>query len=98
MRTLESCIRQIVSFASTRYKAGKGKDREIINTHLNVAVWEDVRLRKLISVNQKGELNKVTLNGEEVTAPDPCRAPTPCRAHPASPHPHARIPWRRSAP
>lgn len=98
MRTLESCIRQIVSFASTRYKAGKGKDREIINTHLNVAVWEDVRLRKLISVNQKGELNKVTLNGEEVTAPDPCRAPTPCRAPPASPHPHARIPWRRSAP
>ena len=66
MRTCESCLRGVLLVASTRYVAGKGKDREIINTRLNVAVWEDLRVRKLISVNNKGQLNKVTLNGEEV--------------------------------
>ena len=66
MRTLESCLKLLLRVASTRYLAGKGKDRDIVNAKLNDAVWTDLRLRKLISVNEKGELNKVTLNGEEV--------------------------------
>ena len=89
MRTCESCLRGVLLVASTRYIAGKGKDRQIINTRLNVAVWEDIRVRKLISVNNKGQLNKVTLNGEEVS---------PRRLRIAiHPRPHARTPARPAA-
>ena len=66
MRTLESTLRLVLTIASDRYLANKGKDRKLIDYHLNKKVWEDLRLRRLISVNNTGGLNRVTLNGEEV--------------------------------
>jgi hypothetical protein len=67
MRTGESCLKMLLLIASTRYVAAKGKDKEIINRYLNDAVYTDLyRLRPLITVNEKGQLNKVSLNGDEV--------------------------------
>ncbi|KAL1515173.1 hypothetical protein AB1Y20_004241 [Prymnesium parvum] len=66
MRTCENCLKQMLLTASTRYLAGKGKDRDVINKQLNDALWTELRVRRLISLNDKGQLNKVTLNGEEV--------------------------------
>ena len=66
MRTCESCIKLLLTVAATRYLAGKGKDRAIINKRLNEAVWADIKVRKLISVSKDGKLNKLSLNGGEV--------------------------------
>jgi len=49
-----------------RAACSTGTDQRLIETHLNRAVTDDLRLRRLISVNQKGTLNRIGLNGEEV--------------------------------
>ena len=70
MRTLESCLKRVLTMMGERYisPATKNKvsDREVIDTHLNSRVWKDLSMRKLVSCDQKGQLNKVTLNGGEV--------------------------------
>ena len=70
MRTLESCLKHVLTVMGERYLANRTSnkvcDRDIIDTHLNSRLWKDMSLRKLVSCDQKGNLNKVTLNGGEV--------------------------------
>lgn len=66
MRTLESSLRLMLKIASDRFVAGKGSDRKMIMKHLNDRVWADLKVRKLVSVDANGKLNRVTLNGGEV--------------------------------
>jgi len=67
MRTAESCLKLMLQHASTRYLAGKNGDRAVIDRHLNDVVKAELRISKrLISVNQEGKLNKVTLAGGDV--------------------------------
>ena len=70
MRTLESSLKQMLTVLGERYLANvtknKVSDREVIDRFLNSQIWKDCSVRKLISCDQKGNLNKVTLNGGEV--------------------------------
>ena len=66
MRTAESCVTHMLTTITSRYLKGKGSDRGVIHKHLNERVWADLRVRRLVSLNQKGELNKVSFNGTEV--------------------------------
>jgi len=43
-------MKQLLLIMSTRYKAGKGKDREVIDEHLNSTLKSDLKLRPLITV------------------------------------------------
>ena len=64
MRTMESCLRLMLTVMASRFVAGT--DRETINKHLNKAIWDDLRIRRLIAVDKNGALLRVTLNGSEV--------------------------------
>ena len=66
MRTIESCLTQMLLLAQDKYKGNKKADVNAVNTHLNEYLRDRLGLRKLVSVNDKGELNKVQINGNEV--------------------------------
>jgi hypothetical protein len=66
MRTFESCMKQMLLIMSTAYVANKGGDKATIDTHLNEVVSKQLGVRRLISTNEKGELNKFQANGQEV--------------------------------
>ena len=68
MRTMESCIRTILAMAAERYVSGNAEQKRIVTRHLNNRLYHDLKLRPLISTNDKGELNKITLNGGEIRA------------------------------
>ena len=65
MRTMESNLREMLTLLEERFLAKKS-DAETINTFLNKQVWADLSLRKLISCDQHGKVNKVSLSGGEV--------------------------------
>ena len=56
----------MLKFMMDRYVANKKNDKKMIDTHLNKRLMQDLRLRRLIQVDQKGALIRVSLNGEEV--------------------------------
>ena len=66
MRTMESTLMIMLKFMMDRYVANKKNDKKMIDTHLNKRLMQDLRLRRLIQVDQKGALIRVSLNGEEV--------------------------------
>lgn len=66
MRTIESCLTQMLLLGQDRFVGGKKADMVAVTTHLNEYLREHLGLRKLISTNEKGELNKVQINGTEV--------------------------------
>ena len=65
MRTAESCLKHMLLILQTRYKAGHNGDRRCIDTHLNEYLLSHLRIRMLITLNDKGELNKLQINGTE---------------------------------
>ena len=65
MRTAESCVTLMLTVARERYVSGSARDKRAIN-NLNTRVVRELSVRKLITLNEKGALNKVSFNGDEV--------------------------------
>ena len=65
MRTAESCVTLMLTLMRERYISGSARDKRAIND-LNNRVTRELKVRKLVTVNEKGALNKVSFNGEEV--------------------------------
>ncbi len=65
MRTCENCLRGMLTTASSRFVAGKGKDRAKINELLNERLKKMLG-KSLIATDQKGQLYKISLNGKQV--------------------------------
>ena len=68
MRTMESNIKHFLKLFLEKFASGRGKDQQNIKQYLNDALKANLRgwSHTLVSVNQQGELNKITLNGDEV--------------------------------
>jgi hypothetical protein len=59
VRTMESTLMIMLKFMMDRYVANKKNDKKMIDTHLNKRLMQDLRLRRLIQVDQKGALIRV---------------------------------------
>ena len=65
MRTIESCLKHMLFILSNQFKEGRHGDRGVIDTHLNDYLLVHLKIRRLITLNDKGELNKIQINGTE---------------------------------
>lgn len=65
MRTIESCLTHLLKQAMDRFVLGKKRDVEAVDA-MHEALRKRLSLRKLITVNKEGKLNKPSINGEEV--------------------------------
>ena len=65
MRTAESCLTLMLERALTLYLDGRGKSRAHGDA-CNARLRQDLKLRKLFSVNKERKLNPIGLKGEEV--------------------------------
>jgi hypothetical protein len=75
MRSMESSLKWMLKTISDSYKEGKGGARAIVDEHLNDVVVEKLKLRRLVRLDEDGELVKIDLSGEEVrdVIPDLCK-------------------------
>ena len=70
MRSIESCLKRLLVTILEKFKAAKASDQAKVDMHLNKVLsgHPELKLRRLVSVNEKGELNDIDVSGNEVKA------------------------------
>ena len=66
MRTMESNLKRMLVTVLERFKDASGSDQALVETHLNEALKRNLKMRPLVTTNDKGDLNDISLNGDEV--------------------------------
>ena len=66
MRSMESSLKWMLTTIRDKYKEGRGGARAIVDEHLNDVVVAVLKLKRLVRLDEDGELVNIDLSGEEV--------------------------------